>query len=403
MKKCVITSAVRTPIGAYLGGLKEVPVEELAATVIKKAVELSEIEPDQVEDVIMGHVISSTDAPNLARDAALLCGMEKTPGTTVNRICGSGLQAVANALMMVQTNQADIVVAGGAESLSRAPYYLPLSVRYEGFRNLSKPLKCANEMSHFNAAPNSLYPPVWMGNTAENVVEKYGISREDQDLFAYESQMKAKQAVELGRYDKEIVPVEIATRKGKIVIDKDEHPKPEVTLERLAQLKPAFKKDGKVTPGNATGLNDGAAALVIMSEDKCKELSLKPMAYIVDFAIAALDPMYMGLGPAYAIPKLLEKNNLKYEDIDLYEINEAFAGQVLGCLKEMDMYIGSELYNRVNINGGAIALGHPLGMSGARIVGSIAHEFSNSNAKYGIASACIGGGMGIAILLENVK
>lgn len=403
MKKCVITSAVRTPIGAYLGGLKEVPVEQLAATVIKKAVELSEIEPDQVEDVIMGHVISSTDAPNLARDAALLCGMEKTPGTTVNRICGSGLQAVANALMMVQTNQADIVVAGGAESLSRAPYYLPLSVRYEGFRNNSKSLKCANEMSHFNAAPNSLYPPVWMGNTAENVVEKYGISREDQDLFAYESQMKTKKAVELGRYDKEIVPVEIATRKGKIVIDKDEHPKPEVTLERLAQLKPAFKKDGKVTPGNATGLNDGAAALVIMSEDKCNELSLKPMAYIVDFAIAALDPMYMGLGPAYAIPKLLEKNNLKYEDIDLYEINEAFAGQVLGCLKEMDMYIGSELYNRVNINGGAIALGHPLGMSGARIVGSIAHEFSNSNAKYGIASACIGGGMGIAILLENVK
>ncbi len=403
MKKCVITSAVRTPIGAYLGGLKEVPVEELAATVIKKAVELSEIEPDQVEDVIMGHVISSTDAPNLARDAALLCGMEKTPGTTVNRICGSGLQAVANALMMVQTNQADIVVAGGAESLSRAPYYLPLSVRYEGFRNLSKPLKCANEMSHFNAAPNSLYPPVWMGNTAENVVEKYSISREDQDLFAYESQMKAKQAVELGKYAREIVPVEIKTKKGTIVIDKDEHPKPDVSLERLSKLKPAFKKDGKVTPGNATGLNDGAAALVIMSEDKCKELSLKPMAYIVDFAIAALDPMYMGLGPAYAIPKLLEKNNLKYEDIDLYEINEAFAGQVLGCLKEMDMYIGSELYNRVNINGGAIALGHPLGMSGARIVGSIAHEFSNSNAKYGIASACIGGGMGIAILLENVK
>lgn len=401
MKKCVITSTARTPVGAFLGGLKEVPVEVLATTAIKEAVKRSQIEAKDVDQVILGHVISSTDSPNLARDAALLSGMEQTPGLTVNRICGSGLQAVASACREIQFEDADIVVAGGAEALSRVPYYLPLSVRYQGLRNLSQQLKCANEQAHFNAAPNALYPAVWMGNTAENIADRYNIPREDQDIFAFHTQMKAKNAMETGRLEREIVPVEIKKRKESIFIEVDEHPKPNVTLEALAKLKPAFQKDGTVTPGNATGLNDGAAVMVMMSEDKCKELGLEPLAYVVDYSVAALDPMVMGLGPAYAIPKLLTKTGLNMKDIDLLEINEAFAGQVLGCMKEMNWYLDSETYERLNVNGGAIAFGHPLGATGGRIIGTLAHEMQLRESRYGIASACIGGGMGIAVLLER--
>jgi len=401
MKNCVITSVARTPFGAFLGGLKEIPVEQLAATAVNEAIKRSGIDKNAVDEVILGHVISSTDSPDLGRDVALLCGMVDTPGFTVNRICGSGLQAVASACQEIQTGGAEIVVAGGAEALSRVPFYLPLSSRYQPFRNGSQQLKCANEQSHFNAAPNSLYPAVWMGNTAENVVARYGIPREDQDRFAYDSQMKAKKALESGRLAQEIAPVEIKTRKGSTFISVDEHPKSDVTLESLAQLKPAFQKDGSVTAGNATGLNDGAAAMVIMTEEKAQELGLKPLAYVVDYAVAALDPMVMGLGPAYAIPKLLKKNGLNLEQIDLLEINEAFAGQVLGCLKALNMYLDSPLYERLNVNGGAIALGHPLGASGGRIIGSLAYEMQLRGANYGVASACIGGGMGIAVLLQK--
>lgn len=403
MKKCVITSAVRTPIGAFLGGLKEIPVEFLASTAVKEAIKLSQISGKDVDEIILGHVISSTDSPDLGRDVALLCGMINTPGFTVNRICGSGLQAVASACQEIQTGGADIVVAGGAEALSRVPYYLPLPARYQGMRMGSQQLKCANEQAHFNAAPNSQYPAIWMGNTAENVVARYNIAREDQDIFAYDSQMKAKEAMQNGRLAREIVPVEIKAKKGVTYITEDEHPKPDVTLESLAKLKPSFQKDGTVTAGNATGLNDGASAMVIMSEEKCNELGLKPMAYVVDYAVSALDPMVMGLGPAYSIPKLLKKAGLKMTDIDLYEINEAFAGQVLGCLKEMGWYLDSPLYKRLNVNGGGIALGHPLGATGGRIIGTLAHELRLREAHYGVASACIGGGMGIAVLLESVN
>lgn len=403
MKKCVITSIARTPVGAFLGGLKEIPVEFLAATAIKEAIKRSQISEKIVDEVILGHVISSTDSPDIGRDATLLCGMVDTPGFTVNRICGSGLQAAVSACQEIQTGGAEIVVAGGAESLSRVPFYLPLSSRYQALRNGSQQLKCANEQSHFNAAPNSLYPAVWMGNTAENIVTKYSISREDQDIFAYESQMKTKSAMDSGRLAQEIVPVEIKTRKGSTFIEVDEHPKPDVTLDSLAKFKPAFQKDGSVTAGNATGLNDGAAVMVIMSEEKCNALGLKPLAYIVDYAISALDPMFMGLGPAYSIPKLLKKNGLNMDQIDLFEINEAFAGQVLGCMKSMDWYMDSPIYKRLNVNGGAIALGHPLGASGGRIIGSLAMEMQLRQAKYGVASACIGGGMGIAVLLQGVN
>lgn len=403
MEKAVITSYARTAVGAFLGALKEVPVEFLAAAAIKEAINRSNIASDIVDEVIMGHVISSTDAPDLARDATLLCGMVNTPAFTVNRICGSGLQAVASALQEIQTNSSGVVVAGGAEALSRVPYYLPLTARYQPLRNGTQQLKCANEQSHFNAAPNSLYPAIWMGNTAENVVARHNISREDQDFFAYDSQMKAKRAMERGRLAQEIVPVEIKGKKGSVFVQVDEHPKPDVTIEGLGKLKPAFQKVGTVTPGNSTGMNDGAAALVMMSEQRCKALGLKPLVYVVDYAVAALDPMVMGLGPAYAIPKLLNKHNLGLEDVDLYEINEAFAGQVLGCMKQMGWYLDSPLYQRLNVNGGAIALGHPLGASGGRIIGTLAQEMNLREVRYGIASACIGGGMGIAVLLENAR
>uniref|UniRef100_UPI003341992E thiolase family protein n=1 Tax=Castellaniella defragrans TaxID=75697 RepID=UPI003341992E len=399
MKKVVITSYARTAVGAFLGSLKTVPVEQLAAAAIGEAVKRSGLQGSDIDEVIIGHVTSSADSPQLARDATLLCGMVDTPAFTVNRICGSGLQAVASAWQEIVTGAADIVVAGGAESLSRAPFYLPLPARYEGLRNGSQQLKCANEQSHFNAAPHPQYPAVWMGNTAENVVAHHQLPREDQDRFAYDSQMKAKAARDQGRLAQEIVPVEIKSRKGSTFFDVDEHMRPDVTIEALSTMKPAFQKVGTVTAGNSTGLNDAGAAMVVMSEEKCQALGLEPLAYVLDWSVAALDPMMMGLGPAYAIPKVLKKAGLDMADIDLFEINEAFAGQVLGCMKQMGWYLDSPQYERLNVNGGAIALGHPLGASGARITGSLALEMQLRKARYGVASACIGGGMGIAVLL----
>jgi acetyl-CoA C-acetyltransferase len=402
MKKVVITSFARTPIGAYLGGLKEVPVQDLASLTIKEAVKRSDLGNEQVDGVVFGQVKGTGDCANLGRVAALLAGLgEATPGYTVNRICGSGIQAVISAALEIQTGHADIMVAGGAESLSRSPYYLPLSVRYEGLRNGTKDLLCMNAEYNKNAQPTSMYPPLNMGLTGENVVALHQISREDQDLFSYQSQMKAKAAMENGRFAEEIVAVEVKRKKGTTIVEVDEHPRPDTTLEVLSKLKPAFKEEGTITAGNASGMNDAAAALVVMSEEKCLSLGLKPLAYVVDYAVHSLNPEIMGLGPVGAIQKLLKRSELSLEDIDLLEINEAFAGQVLGCLKELGNYIGTRLYDRLNVNGGAVALGHPLGMSGARIVGTIAYEFKYRDARYGIASACIGGGQGIALLLEN--
>ncbi len=403
MKRYVITSFARTPAGAFLGDLKEVPVQDLASLTIKEAVSRSGITAQEVQGVVLGHVMGTPEAANIARFALLQAGLdEATPGYTVNRICGSGIQAVISAVQEMEGCNYDIAIAGGAESLSRVPYYLPLETRYQPLRNGSSKLLCSNERMAQTASPLGRYPFVEsMGITAENIVERYGISREDQDRFAYDSQMKAKKAIDSGRFAEEIVPVEIKTRKGIIVITKDGHPRPETTLEGLATLKPAFKKGGTVTAGNASGMNDAAAAMVIMTEDKANALGLKPLAYIGGYAFHGVDPTVMGLGPVGAIQKLLKKSELTLDDIDLLEINEAFAGQVLGCCKDLGNYLGSALYERLNVNGGACALGHPLGMSGARLVGTIAYEFQHRQARYGIASACIGGGMGIALLLEK--
>jgi acetyl-CoA C-acetyltransferase len=403
-RKIVITSAVRTPVGAFLGGLKKVPVQNLCAQMLREAASRSNLGDKDIDDVVVGHVISSADTGNLARHAALLAGFDlDTPGYTVNRICGSGIQAVVSAAQELRDNEElNIVLAAGAESLSRVPYYLPLSARYDGLKNGTKQLLCSNDEYTKNAQPPKDYSDIdSMGITAENIVSKYSISREDQDRFAYDSQMKCKRAMESGRFAEEIVPVEVKSRKETVIVDRDEHPRPNTTLEALAKLKPAFKEGGSVTAGNSSGMNDAAACVVVMTEDKCKELGLTPMAYVEQYSLTALDPRIMGIGPVGAIGKLLKKTGLTLDDIGHLEINEAFAGQVLGCCKELGNYLDTPLYARLNPNGGACALGHPLGMTGVRLVTTICHEFKHNDAKYGIASACIGAGQGIALLLRR--
>ena len=406
MGRYVITSFARTPVGAFLGDLKDVPVQQLATIAIREAVKRSKVAPEEVQSLVLGHVISTADAANLARYVALAADLaETTPAYTVNRICGLGIQAVISAVQEMQGCGYDVAIAGGAEALSRVPYYLPLSTRYQPLRNGTSRLICSNEEMARATAPVGRYPQIdSMGETGENVVALMGISREDQDLFAFHSQMKAKRAMESGRFAEEIVGVEVKSRKSVEIVSTDGHPRPDTTLETLAKLKPAFKKDGTVTAGNSSGMNDAAAAMMIMTEEKANALGLAPMAYIGAYAFHGVDPTVMGLGPVGAIRKLLAKTNLKLDDIDLLEINEAFAGQVLGCLKQLGNYIGTELYERLNVNGGAVALGHPLGMSGARLVGTIAYEFQHrKDSRYAIASACIGGGQGIALLLENPR
>lgn len=403
MRKVVVTSYCRTPIGAYLGDLKTVPVQDLGALVIQEAVKRSHISLDMVEEVVMGHVMATPEAGNFGRMVALKAGCPvTTTGFTVNRICGSGLQAVISAHQEIAVGCFDIVVAGGAESLSRVPYYLPLSVRYEPLRNGNRTLLCWNEEYMKHNAPEDLYPIKSMGETAENIVSEQGITREEQDLFAYNSQMRVKAAVESGRFAMEIVPVPVKGKKETIIVDKDGHPRPNTSLEALAKLKPCFREGGSVTAGNSSGQNDAAAALVMMSEEKCLELGLTPLAYVEDYAFGGVDPRVMGYGPVPAIQSLLAKNSLSLEDIDYLEINEAFAGQVLGCMKKLGFYLDSPMYQRLNIHGGACALGHPLGMTGARLVGTLCMELEiHREAKYAIASACIGGGQGLAVLLRQ--
>lgn len=403
----VIVGAARTPIGAYLGGLKTVPAGELGAIALNEAIKRAGIKSEEIEEVIAGQAMGTQEESNIGRVIGLKAGLKKqSTGMTVNRICGSGIQSAISATQELMTMDVDFIAAGGVESLSRSEYYLPLESRWEGFKAGNFTVIDANLALHKHAQPNPDYPEIThMGDTAEKVAERYAITREEQDTFAVDSQRKASSAIESGRLAQEIVPVEVIGRKGVItVVDKDEHPRPGTNMESLARLKPAFRKDGKgtITAGNASGLNDGAAFEVFTKASVAKERGLDVMAKIVDFAIAGCDPNVMGLGPVYAINKVLSQNKLTLEDIDILEINEAFAAQTLGCMKELGIDPGTELYERLNPNGGAIALGHPLGMSGARIITSLCYEFKNHpEKKYAIASACIGGGQGIALLLEN--
>lgn len=402
MIKCVITSAVRTAVGGYLGSLKTVPAEELGKLVLEEVIKRSGIEADKIDQVIMGDVLSHV--PNLARVSALLAGYGvEVPAYTVDRQCGSSLQAVINAAQAIYTKDADVVVAGGSENMSRSPYFLPDSSRYEGFRMGAFQVDDAFAYASSHAHPQLLYPDLNMGLTAENIAKKYSITREMVDKFAYESQMKTKNAVKKGKFNDEITAVEIRIRKSSFIFNNDEHPTPETTLESLAKLKPVFLRDGTgiVTAGNSSGMNDGASAVVAMSEEKAKELGCKPMVEVVSYATAGVDPRIMGMGPVPAIKLALKRANLKLEDIDLFEINEAFAAQSLGCLIELGMSFGTELYERVNVNGGAVAHGHALGNSGTRILTTLIYEMKRRNSTYGCASLCIGGGQGIALIIKN--
>lgn len=404
MKTCVITGAARTAVGAYLGSLKTVEAQDLGAAAIKEAARRSNLPLDQVEEVIMGDVYGYT--PNVSRCAALLAGVpEEVPAYTVDRQCASSLQAVVSACYEINADEAEIVIAGGTEVMSRMTYYLDPSSRYQPFRLGDKPLYDTFSHGVTIVQPPALYPGLNMGLTAENVAARYNISREEQDRFALDSIQKMVAAQKAGKFKDEILPFEVKTRKESFIFDTDEHVKPDTTLESLAKLKPAFKRDGTgtVTAGNASGMNDGASAVVVMSEDKAKSLGQKPLVKIVSMAASGVDPSVMGIGPVPAVRKALKKAGMSLEDIDLFELNEAFAAQSLGCLKELGMDVGTEMYKRVNVNGGAIAHGHALANSGTRILTTLIYEMKRRDVRYGLATLCIGGGQGLAMIVENVK
>jgi acetyl-CoA C-acetyltransferase len=389
----VIVAATRTPIGTLGGALAQIPATKLGAIAVREAMKRANLDPALVEEVILGHVLPAGLGLNPARVAALEGGVPKEVGSFgVNKACGSGLKAVALAAQSILLGDADIVVAGGMESMSGAPYIIK-KARFG--------VRMGHEELLDSMIADGLTCPithVHMGITAENIVAKYGISRQEQDEFSAESQQKAGAAIKGGKFKAEIVPVEIPAKKGETIkFDTDEHPRPETTADRLAALKPAFKKEGgSVTAGNASGINDGAAALVVMSEAKAKELKLTPLAKIRSYASAGVDPSIMGMGPWPASEKALKKAGLRREEIDLWELNEAFAGQSLGVLRELHIP-----KNRVNVNGGAIALGHPIGASGARVLTTLLYAMQDRDAKLGVASLCIGGGQGIAMVVER--
>jgi acetyl-CoA C-acetyltransferase len=387
----VIVSAVRTPIGRFGGSLKGVSSGDLASLVVKEAVGRAGISPEQVSEVILGEVRQTTESSNVARVAALRAGItDGAPAFTINRLCASGMQAIASGVQQIAFNQAEIVVAGGTENMSRAPIYLRNSRFGEGNPQL------VDSNLENGQQPTEIYGGnLGMGMTAENVAERYNINREDQDAFALESQRRADQAIRNGRFTDEIVPVEIKQKKKTVLFDTDEFPRPDTTLEALTNLRPAFKENGTVTAGNACGRNDGATALVIMSADKAKSLGLKPLARIVDWSAAGVSPEVMGIGPVPAIQMLLDRTGKKISEIGLIELNEAFAAQALAVIREAGLNM-----EKVNVNGGAIALGHPLGATGARIMTTLLYEMRRRNEQYGIATLCVGGGQGMATMLE---
>ena len=400
MKPCVITSAARTPVGGYLGSFKTVEAQDLCAEAIKEAAKRSDIKLGQLDQVIMGDVYGYT--PNVSRCAALVAGVpEDVPAYVVDRQCASSLQAVVSACYEIMADEADIVMAGGVEVMSRLTFYLDPSARYKPFRLGDKPL--FDTFNHgVTLVSSKKYPDINMGITAENVAEKYGITRDEMDEFSVDSQKKMAKAKSEGKFKDEIVPVEVKDRKGDFLVKEDEHNTPDTTMGSLKKLRPVFKKDGMVTAGNSSGMNDGASAVVIMSEEKAKELNKKPMVKIISMSSTGCDPRIMGIGPVRAVKKALKKANLTLDDIDLMEINEAFAAQSLGCLKELGIGMGTEFYkNRVNVNGGAIAHGHALANSGTRLLTTLIYEMKRRDAKYGLTTLCIGGGQGMALIVEN--
>jgi acetyl-CoA C-acetyltransferase len=389
MKEVVIVSAVRTAIGTFGGALKDVSAVDLGATVVKEAIAQANISPDMVEEVIFGNVLQAGLGQNVARQVSIKAGIpQEVSSYTINKVCGSGLKTVALAAQAIACGDAEIVVAGGTENMSLSAYVMP-SARW-GARMGNASIIDTMVYDGLTDA----FSGVHMGITAENIVTEYGFTREEQDAFALESQRRAVQAMADGKFKDEIVPVVISSKKGDVIVDTDEYPKANTTTESLAKLRPAFKKDGSVTAGNASGINDGAAALVLMSKEKALSLGLTPLAVIKSYASAGVDPQIMGTGPIPSTRKALEKAGLTVKDLGLVEANEAFAAQALSVVKSLELDPSI-----VNVNGGAIALGHPIGASGARIFVTLLHEMKRRDVKYGLATLCIGGGQGISLIV----
>ncbi|MBO4880511.1 MAG: acetyl-CoA C-acetyltransferase [Firmicutes bacterium] len=391
MREVVIASAARTPIGSFGGTLKNTTAVTLGKTVVEEAVKRAGIKPEQVDELVFGCVLQAGLGQNVARQVSLAAGLPKeTPAMTINKVCGSGLRSVGLAAQIIKAGDADIVIAGGTESMSLAPYAMP-AARW-GARMFDT--KMVDVM--VNDGLWDAFNQYHMGVTAENVAEQWGITREELDEFSLKSQQKAEAAIKAGKFKDEIVPVVIPQKKGDpIVFDTDEYPKFGASLEKMAKLKPAFKKDGVVTAANASGINDSAAALVVMSAEKAAELGIEPLCKIVSYASAGVDPSIMGVGPIPASKKALDKAGLTVDDIDLFEANEAFAAQSVAVGRELQ--IPEE---KLNVNGGAIALGHPIGASGARILITLIYEMKKRGCKKGLATLCIGGGMGTAMIVE---
>lgn len=398
-REAVIVDAVRTPVGRYAGALKDVRPDDLAALVIQALVRRNNLDPASIEDVIFGCTNQAgEDNRNVARMAVLLAGLPVTvAGQTVNRLCGSGMQAVVSAAHVIRVGEGSVIIAGGVESMTRAPLVMPKPD--QSFpRGDVRAVDTTLGWRFVNTRLAQMYPTYSMGETAENVAERYGITRDDQDTFALESQRRAAAAMASGTFRDEIVPVVIPQRRGgPKVIDVDEHPRPDTTFEALARLEPAFRKNGSVTAGNSSGINDGAAALLMMDQGTAATLGLRPKARIVASAVAGVDPAVMGLGPIPATRKALERAGLTIHDIDVIELNEAFAVQVLACARELGIPM-----EKLNPSGGAVALGHPIGSSGARITTTLVHELVRRRLRYGLATMCIGVGQGIATIIERV-
>lgn len=391
-QEIVIVSAVRTAVGSFQGSLKDVPATQLGAIVIKEAIGRAGIQPEHVSEVIMGNVLQAGLGQNPARQASIHAGLPETvPAMTINKVCGSGLKSIQLAYQAIYAGDAEIVVAGGMENMSRAPYLMENA--RSGFRMGDQKVVDSMLVDGLTCAFNDYH----MGVTAENLCDRYDITREEQDQFAARSQARATAAVESGRFDDEIVPVEIPQRKGDPVIFKaDEYVKSDSNEARLGKLRPAFKKDGSVTAGNASGINDGAAAVVVMSKAKADELGLTPLATVVANGNAGVDPAVMGIGPVQAVKNALKKADMVLEDIELIEANEAFAAQSIAVDRELNFN-----HDILNVNGGAIAIGHPIGASGTRIFVTLLHEMIKRDAKTGLATLCIGGGQGIATVIKR--
>lgn len=400
-RQAVVISALRTPVGRYGGSLASIRPDDLAALAIRAVVDHSGIDPSLIDDVYLGDANQAgEDNRNVARMAALLAGLPDTvPGATVNRLCASGLEAINIAARMIEAGSGDVYIAGGVESMTRAPFVM---LKHETAWDRTPPEVVDTTIGWRFTNPKlaAMHHPYSMGETAENVARKWKISREEQDRFALQSQMRWNAAKEAGRWTDEIIPVSIPQRKGDpIVFDTDEHPRPDTTLAALAKLRPAFAKDdqGTVTAGNSSGVNDGAAALLLVERETAKRLGLTPLAIVGPSAAAGVDPAYMGIGPVYASRKALDRAKLSIKNIDLIELNEAFAAQSIACVHELGVDEA-----KVNVNGGAIAIGHPLGCSGARLTATLIHEMRRRNATHGLATLCIGVGQGLATVFEAV-